>query len=368
MRPTANHAAMSAPAAEAVEWFVTLQSSPVSHEQRTAFVDWLRRSPVHVAEFLQLTALQGDLERLPQLQAIDVSELIAEASASGLGENIVNLTHHPAGAWQSRSGRGSLHGRNRRWYGSAVLAAVAATVVGIGLLGFAPIRALLSTERYDTDVGEQRSLTLADGSEVRLNVRSNLWANVTASVREVRLKEGEALFHVAKDPLHPFRVRTPQAIIEAKGTQFNVHVNDSGTVVTLLEGKVDVQPSGSSAVIPLSPGEQVKVAPDSTAHPEPRTADLKTVTAWTERRLVFEDKPLADVIAEFNRYSRQPFVVDDPQLGNIRITASFESGSVQTFANSLAAAGALEVTHQPNGIWRIARKTGSIEAGRKIRP
>jgi transmembrane sensor len=54
--------------------------------------------------------------------------------------------------------------------------------------------------------------------------------------RDLHLDDGEALFRVAKNLAHPFRVHTPQATIEAKGTQFNIDVINDTTVVTCSRG------------------------------------------------------------------------------------------------------------------------------------
>src|SRR5262249_31054062 len=99
----------------------------------------------------------------------------------------------------------------------------------------------------------------------------------------------------------------------------------------------------------------ISVTEHITTQPKPRRVDLKAAVAWTQHRLVFEDAPLSEVIAEFNRYSHEPFSIDDTTLRDVRITASFDSSSTQTFANSLAATGALRITHRTGG-WVIERK------------
>src|SRR5687767_11202284 len=73
---------------EAAEWFIELKGT-ATREQHEAFADWLRRSPVHVEEFLQLTALEGDLARLPQLKDVEVGSLVAQGAQAPLPQNIV---------------------------------------------------------------------------------------------------------------------------------------------------------------------------------------------------------------------------------------------------------------------------------------
>ncbi len=353
-----------APSAEAARWFIELQAADLTRESQEAFTDWLRRSPVNVEEFLRYTALHGELARLDELKQIDVSSLLRDA---GDLQNVVDFDSTGAAAFAGTKSRSSAQvhggdatqrsvgvpdGRPRRKY--AIAAALAAIAAGTALLFAA--QGFFGAERYRTSTGEQRSLLLADGSHVQLNVRSSLTARVSRTGRDIRLDDGEALFRVARDATRPFRVHTPQASIEATGTQFNVHVRDNHTVVALLEGKVLVRSAAASAAVALDPGEELTVAHGMGALPAPKAMDPRTVIAWTERRLVFEDAPLSDVVAEFNRYSRQPLAIEDPALRDMRITASFDSGSTQTFADSLAAAGNLRVSHRADGSWLIERQ------------
>lgn len=394
MSTSDNHHSNQNVATEAAEWFISLQGTDVSREQQEAFADWLRRSPVHVEEFLQITSLQGDLARLPQFKILDFEKEIATIQLSATGDNVIPLNAmglensdsplHVNGRVSTASDAQRLppsefadriHSsvrERKRHQGVRFLFATVATVaiVATGLWFSGPIRDYLDKEHYKTDIGEQRSLTLADGTQIQLNALSNLSTKIDKTIRELQLDDGEALFKVAKDPAHPFRVHTPQATIEAKGTQFNVHVRNGTTVVSLLEGHVlmtqtatrkrgNAEGAGAEAIptaVMLNPGESISIADRALKPPKPHSVDLKAAIAWTEHRLVFEDAPLSDVIAEFNRYSRQPFTIDDPTLGDAHITASFDSNSTQTFADSLSAAGGLRVIHQPDGTWLIKRK------------
>lgn len=368
---TSDHSSQNI-ATEAAKWFISLQTTEVSRGQQEAFADWLRRSPAHIEEFLQLTALQGDLSRLPELKSIDVDKLLVDLDPAEAARNVVplNLVDNENADSPRYAGSGEEEGlayplRQKSGYRRArrfsIAAAAVVTLAAIGLWFSGPFRNDPGEAHYETDIGELRSLTLSDGSHIQLNAVSNLSAKVNETERELRLKDGEALFRVAKDAAHPFRVHTPQATIEAKGTQFNVNVTNGRTVVSLIEGLVLItRPGGSShrggGSILLNPGEQVLIAEHATTLPQPHRVDLKSTVAWTEHRLEFEDTPLSEVIAEFNRYSREPFVIEDPTLGAIRITLSFDSQNVQTFADALAANGTLRVVHQASGAWLIERK------------
>ena len=335
-------------AEEAAEWFVTLQSANVERSEREAFSAWLQRSPVHVEEFLRVTALYGDLQRSAGIADADVEALRNEGQA--YVPQIIPLHAHVDSARERLE-----PSRNTKWRAGW---GIAASVMLMSVLWFAgPWKLFDGDERYATAIGEQRSLALADGSHIKLNVESTLSARVDEKVRDLYLKDGEALFDVAKDPSRPFRVHTPHAVVEATGTQFNVQVRNGKTTVSLIEGSVLVRETaeaGKSGAGPiaLEPGEQLVVERRGGQHPAVRPVDPVSITAWTERRLVFEDATLDDVVAEFNRYSRQQLVVEDPELKKVRITAVFRSDDMETFIRALHAVSGLDV-ERSNGAWSI---------------
>lgn len=338
----------------ATEWFVDLQAGRISAEQQAEFADWLRRSPVHVEEFLRLTGLYGDLKRSTEFKSIDIAALLEEAARMPQPANVVPLRNHSA--LDSDAGgiaaTNTTHRRRHRW----LLAAAAA--VALAVIAYPIVATLSGTQHYRTETGEQRSLVLKDGSHVQLNVRSELATHIGDKLREVRLDDGEALFEVAKDPARTFRVLTPQAVIEARGTQFNVRVKDGETTVALLEGSVAVHRSNDATPVLLSPGQALTMSAEIKEPALPRAANLETVTAWTKRRLVFQDTPLTEVVAEFNRYSPQPLLIADAQLAQVCITATFDSDSIRTFADSLSAAGNLQTVRQTDGSLLIKLPAG----------
>ena len=66
-------------------------------------------------------------------------------------------------------------------------------------------------------------------------------------------------------------------------------------------------------------------------------ADLETATAWRQRRLVFRNAPLSEVITAAARYSEAPLVLADPALGHMRITAVLPLEGEGALADRMAA-------------------------------
>jgi transmembrane sensor len=195
---------------------------------------------------------------------------------------------------------------------------------------------------YETNRGEQRILTLEDGSQIELNARSRVRVSFTSTSRAVQLIQGQAFFRVAKDAQRPFTVNSSDALVRAVGTQFDVYRKDSGTTVTVVEGRVLVQsgpsdaaPGGSPAGNPqseplqavasldLSAGEQAVVTASSIA--KSPHINVAAVTAWTQGQLEFDETPLSEVISEFNRYAAKPLVVASPSLNTLTITGVYSS-------------------------------------------
>src|SRR5579859_6796660 len=64
---------------QAVGWYIEHQE-PLSERQRAAFMDWLRASPKHVAEYFAVAQMHGDLKAATVLEKLSASELVEQAA------------------------------------------------------------------------------------------------------------------------------------------------------------------------------------------------------------------------------------------------------------------------------------------------
>src|SRR3546814_792610 len=114
--------------------------------------------------------------------------------------------------------------------------------------------------RYATVLGEQRSVTLKDGSQVILDTASELLVQYGSRERKLTLQRGRADFSVQHDDdaQRPFVVHAATGTVTATGTQFQVRVEIGIGTVTLLEGQVRVaaQDGEQQQVATLAPGER----------------------------------------------------------------------------------------------------------------
>ena len=244
----------------------------------------------------------------------------------------------------------------RRHWKMAVAASLLLALLGAVLLAQRP-------QAYRTAVGEQRSVLLADGSLVTLNTASDIEVEFDESRRLVHLRRGEALFQVARDAARPFEVLAGNSTIRAVGTQFNVVTRDAGTTVTVVEGRVAVvsgEPAGSAAPPPqllLDAAQSVVITKSGAAAPQ-RIANVAAATAWTQRRLVFERRPLGDVAEEFNRYNRHAIRIVDEALRRQTVTGVFEANDPGSFMQFLAQIPGVRIEESEDGARIVTTNSG----------
>lgn len=213
----------------------------------------------------------------------------------------------------------------------------AAVLGGLVLLGSLLYRQFAEPTEiaYHTTFGKTQLVTLPDGSTVRLNGNSTLtvannWTDGTD--REVRL-DGEGFFHVSKQrsatgqPIK-FRVRTTDLAIEVLGTQFNVNHRHRKTEVVLTEGRVQVStPDQPASPTVMKPGEMVSYSGESKAIQKTQV-DEKLYTSWQDNLLVFQNKPVGEIITLLtDNYGLQVDCLNQDVL-NRRFSGSVPTDSV----------------------------------------
>ena len=230
--------------------------------------------------------------------------------------------------------------------------------------------------RYKTAVGEQRSVSLPDGSTVTLNTGSQILAEITDAGRRVVMDHGEAFFEVAKDPLRPFTVEVGGRSITAHGTAFNVRRLGSGFTVALIDGRLALHRQGEEPPAALqwldlgghpdgleSPlVEGLGLRSGTVLHFDSRNQTIKARLdpeverrqQWRQGRLSFKDQPLSTVVAELSRYSTKPIRIHDADVGDIRVFATLRLDSIDTALSTLERAVPIRVVPTLSGIAVLA--------------
>lgn len=312
--------------ATAADWLAR-RGRGLTAEEQAALVQWLQADPCHARAFASLERTWHSLERLKELGFQERHRLEADLPAAPI--------------------------RPRRptvlIFRAALAAAAAFALAYAGW--WRPARATAPfAEMAVTETGGQRKLNLPDGSSVYLNTDTVVEVAYTATERRVRLRRGEAQFSVAKNPPRPFVVEVAGVDIRAVGTAFNVRLRPGSVEVIVTEGKVrvaDTQKGASLLTVKTSAGEPLLVAGErvligvTASSPVPEAAvpvsppEIERALAWQERRLIFDGTPLAEVVAEFNRYNRHKLVIADVRLHERQFGGTFAVGNQEAFVRLL---------------------------------
>src|SRR5215469_5420632 len=320
---------------EAAEWFLANRDE-LDARQREAFTSWLRASPQHMEEYLAVTVMAVELSSI----CVDdrpVEEI--ERSARGATDSgRVAVLRPPQLRRSVRS----------RWLAlAASLLVVTGGAVALLLMRNSPTAVPLSAAapvlRLETRHGEQVDHRLDDGSVVHLNTDSAVSIRYEKLQRFVLLTRGQADFEVAHDPARPFRVVAGSLEVIARGTNFDVRLMQDATVVTVVNGRVVVEPAprltqrgtqsapaAARSSLELGAGQQARAAGDSWP-PQVASVDPRQSTAWLHRQIAFDAEPLTVVAAEFNRYSAKPIVIETASVGTLRISGVFSTDDTDAF-------------------------------------
>lgn len=188
---------------------------------------------------------------------------------------------------------------------------------------------------YETGRGEQRQLTLPDGSVVMLGPEVRLEVQFEPAQRVFRLAHGEAIFTAAHEPDRPFLVYAGSGWIEDIGTAFDVRSDPDRVTVTVIQGKVEVGApgGGSQGNLILSRDQQVSFGTTADAV---RTVDAAQATAWRDGQIAYIDQPLEKVVSDLRRYSMKDIVLQDPSVGALHYTGTVSISELDHWAAGLA--------------------------------
>jgi transmembrane sensor len=306
--------------AQAAVWVADLHGPERNPELEAGFRRWLSEDPRHAEAFELATDAWQKSGDIPL-------SLVAPIPAPNRDTHTTNRTH--------------------------------LTLIGAAALAFtlAVVFYALTDPTVSTGPAEQRTVDLVDGTQVTLNANSKVTIHYIDAARNLTLDTGEALFTVAHDANRPFSVIIGDRKVTALGTSFDIRREDpqrSDFTVTLIEGRLAIAPltspvsTSNPAATELHPGQRLRVA----AH-TPDTLDtpsIEKITAWQRGLLVFDDTPLRDAAAEFNRYGKRKLTIDPAVPNTIRVSGVFRLSDPLSFAQAIASAHRLRITDTPKEI------------------
>lgn len=152
--------------------------------------------------------------------------------------------------------------------------------------------------------GEQKEVTLPDGSVITLNSGSVFLypTHFTGDTRSVYLS-GEGHFKVAPDKKLPFVVETNHLDVCVLGTQFNVQAYplDKRTITTLETGSVAVRKKNQTdCFVTLEPNQQLEYE-NRDGKFYKRNIDASVYSGWTKGEMNFVSQSFREILKTLER-------------------------------------------------------------------
>jgi transmembrane sensor len=244
--------------------------------------------------------------------------------------------------------------RTRPWRRGLVAGALAASLaVVIGAVAYQAAPAKLET--FETGPAMRR-ITLDDGSQVTLDARTQLEVRLGRKSRELELVRGQASFDVAHDRARPFAVSLGRQVVVATGTAFNLDQGPDASVVTLVEGAVEVRSAADDKLLArLSPGDQYAAR---NGQAQVARADPSAALAWRTGKLIFDDASLSEAAERVGRYASRPIRVA-PELRDLRVSGAFDAGDQPAFVRAVEAYLPVQATTAADGAVELRPRPAS---------
>ena len=189
-----------------------------------------------------------------------------------------------------------------------------------------------------TEWGQKSTITLSDGTTIRLNSGSSLrYPEVfQEGTREVFL-EGEAFFDVTRDENSPFIVQTTVVTTRVLGTSFNIQAFPEERIsVTVATGRVEVTtdtPNDASNVL-LTPNHQAIYDPVKKSLVTTQV-DIENVLAWKNSILKFDDATLSEVSSVLERWYNVEIEFKSDKIKNCVISGQYKEQSLKHVLESI---------------------------------
>lgn len=302
---------------EAADWLMRQHGEGMTAAERADFERWRQASPAHVRAWERAERLMGKLGGLPPALA------------------------RPALDRPARRGRRAAVAR---------LAALLA-VAPAGWLGWRLAQEQGWTADLRTATGEQRTVTLADGSRIVLDTASAVDIEFDSSQRLLHLRQGAISLQTAPDPggaHRPLIVHPALGRLRALGTRFTVRLDGAAVLLAVTEGAVEVTPRGASAPALVVPAGRQTVVTGQGAGPLRPVAPQDH--AWVHGMLMADAMPLAEVCAQLARY-RPGLLHCAPEVAQREVSGAYPLADTDRALAMLADTYALQVHRRWQGYW-----------------
>ncbi|KAF1699166.1 histidine kinase [Pseudoxanthomonas jiangsuensis] len=212
---------------------------------------------------------------------------------------------------------------------------------------------------YASARGQVRELVLGDGSQVTLGSDSRLDVSLERGRRRIALVQGEAIFAVAHDPGRPFEVEAGGRRAIAVGTRYSVRRQADGLRVVVTEGRVRLESAEAGGrphpAALLTAGSVATAGRDGLLVRALAAGEAERLLEWRQGFLAFDDAPLAEAAAEFNRFNARRLELADPAVAGLRVGGNFRWDNLDGFVGLLEQGFPVRAERHPDRIVLHAR-------------
>ena len=273
---------------EAATWLSRLQENPLTEDEKNELEIWKNKSQHHQQAWLRAEQFTQKLNHIPQ----------------GLGLTILN---------RPRS-------TDRRAFLKPF--AVLLVTVPTGVLTYKMTPWQMFTADFQTATGEQKTVKLADGTQLTINTNSAVDVDFDDLQRLITVHSGEIYIETAHDSKNrSLFVQTSHGRLQALGTKFVVRKQENDIYLGVLEGSVEILPKQNTTQHIIIHAGQETTFTGNTIHP--RKTLNNNATAWLDGIIYADNMPLSDFLATLSRY-RQGVLRCDKSAEDIRISGAFQ--------------------------------------------
>ncbi len=326
-------------------------SGEASAEEKKQLEYWLVEKEENQLYFAEMQQVFQAAKEVP-FDLVDTSDTQADWAAI---QSQLNEPKRAAIHTKSETTRFSMN------LGKFLAAASIILLLGLGYFLYQMTNASSTTKptqqlTYGTKVKETKTITLPDGSKVKLNHASYLSLKKGFNGKERRIEfEGEGFFEIAHHPDKPFIIETGKVRTNVLGTVFNLkaYTNDQYLRLFVKEGTVGFGNPWVHQVDTFSAG-QAGVFDRTYAELKPAKLEAANALAWQSNTLIFNDTPIREALNSIERAYDVGFEGKAKLPAQSRITTTFEKASLEEVLETLAKTNQLKFD-QTGSLIRVSK-------------
>lgn len=197
-----------------------------------------------------------------------------------------------------------------------------------------------------TKDGEQKEITLSDGSQIWLNENSRLVypAQFEGIQRSIQL-EGEAFFEVQSNPKRPFIIQTSSTAVTVLGTAFSCrdYSGENESVVLVKEGKVSMQALEDKEELILTANEKGILNKQNLKLGRARSSNLNE-HSWKTGKITFKATPLKEALAELMDVFELEVQLENQEMETCPVSGRYSKATGESILKDIASVYQMKLT------------------------